>query len=133
MLPVDQTVKRLIKHLPSPETVVADALIKKILDRKIIQLSGGEKRYLEVTILFNFERNYILLDEPFTGVEPTIIDRIIDKIRDEANNGKGILLTDHLHRYISKVADTGYLLHNKQCYDLSENFTQELKKMGYLR
>ncbi|CAN5259070.1 hypothetical protein BH23BAC3_BH23BAC3_11740 [soil metagenome] len=78
MLPVDLTVKRLIRQLPSPETVVADALIKKILHRKIAQLSGGEKRYLEVAILFNFDREYILLYEPFTGVEPAIIELIID-------------------------------------------------------
>jgi len=133
MLPADLTVKKLLRHLPSPGTVVADALIKKILARKVGQLSGGEKRYLEVAILFSFNRKYILLDEPFTGVEPAIIDLIIDKIRDEAVYGKGILLTDHMHRYISMVADKGYLLHNKQCYDLSDNFTQELKKMGYLR
>lgn len=133
MLPVDISVKRLIKNLPASHKLMDDTLIQKIYGQKIIQLSGGEKRYLEVAILFSFDRKYILLDEPFTGVEPTIIDLIIDKIRDEVKNGKGILLTDHMHRYISVVADKGYLLHNKQCYDLDGNFTQELKKMGYLR
>lgn len=133
MLPVDITVKRLIKSLPESEKLADDPLIQKIYNLKTIQLSGGEKRYLEIAILFNFNRKYILLDEPFTGVEPTIIDLIIDRIRDEAANGKGILLTDHMHRYISIVADKGYLLHNKQCYNLEGNFTEELKNLGYLR
>lgn len=133
MLPADISVKRLIKNMPTSNKLSDDPLIQRIYNQKVMQLSGGEKRYLEVAMLFNFERKYILLDEPFTGVEPTIIDLIIDRIRDEANNGKGILLTDHMHRYISLVADNGYLLHNKQCYNLDGNFTQELKKMGYLK
>lgn len=133
MLPRDISVKRLIKNLPESDKLSEDPLIQKIYKQKVIQLSGGEKRYLEVAILFNFDRKYILLDEPFTGVEPVIIDLIIDRIREEAKNGKGILLTDHMHRYVSVVADKGYLLHNKQCYDLDGNFTTELKKMGYLR
>lgn len=133
MLPVDITVKRLIKTLPASEKLTEDPLIQRVFNQKIIKLSGGEKRYLEVAILFNFDRKYMLLDEPFTGVEPAIIDLIIDRIQQEAKNGKGILITDHMHRYIELVADKGYLLHNKQCYDLNGSFTQELKKMGYLR
>jgi len=133
MLPPDITVKRLIKSLSEPDRLAEDPLIQKIYHQKTIQLSGGEKRYLETAILFHFDRKYILLDEPFTGVEPSIIDLLIDKIHKEARSGKGILLTDHMHRYISIVADKGYLMHNKQCYDLGEDFTQELKKMGYHR
>lgn len=133
MLPVDISVKRIINNLPASEKLTDDPLIQRIYNQKVIQLSGGEKRYLEVAILFSFERKYILLDEPFTGVEPTIIDLIINKIRDEVTKGKGILLTDHMHRYISIVADTGYLMHNKQCYNLGGDFTQGLKKMGYHR
>lgn len=133
MLPVDISVKRLIKTLPASEKLAEDPLIQRVYNQKIIKLSGGEKKYLEIAILFNFDRKYMLLDEPFTGVEPAIIDLIIDRIREEAKIGKGIILTDHMHRYIEVVADKGYLLHNKQCYDLDGNFTQELKKMGYLK
>jgi lipopolysaccharide export system ATP-binding protein len=133
MLPPDITVKRLIKSLPESGKLTEDPLIQKIVHQKTIQLSGGEKRYLETAVLFHLNRKYILLDEPFTGVEPTIIDLLIDRIRKEAQNGKGILLTDHMHRYISLVADKGYLIHNQQCYDLGGDFSQELKLMGYHR
>lgn len=133
MLPPDITVKRLIKSLPEPEKLTEDTLIQKIYHQKTIQLSGGEKRYLEIAILFHLDRKYILMDEPFTGVEPTIIDLLIERIRKEAHRGKGILLTDHMHRYISMVADKGYLMNNRQCYDLGGDFSQELKVMGYHR
>lgn len=133
MLPPDITVKRLINGLAESDKLTEDPLIQKIYHQKTIQLSGGEKRYLETAILFHFNRKYVLLDEPFTGVEPSIIDLLIDRIRKEANSGKGILLTDHMHRYISIVADKGYLIHNKQCYDLGGDFTKKLKEMGYHR
>lgn len=133
MLPPDITVKRLIKSLDESKKLTEDPLIRKIYNQKTIQLSGGEKRYLETAMLFHLDRKYILLDEPFTGVEPTIIDLLIDRIRKEAYNGKGILLTDHMHRYISMIADKGYLIHNRQCYDLGGDFSQELKSMGYHR
>lgn len=133
MLPPDITVKRLIKSLGESKKLTEDPLIQKIYNQKAIQLSGGEKRYLETAILFHLDRKYILLDEPFTGVEPTIIDLLIYRIRKEAHNGKGILLTDHMNRYISMAADKGYLIHNRQCYDLGKDFTQELKRMGYHR
>lgn len=122
----------LIKSLPILEKLSDDPLIQKIYNQKVIQLSGGEKRYLEIAILFGFNRKYILLDEPFSGVEPAIIDLIIDRIRDEANSGKGILLTDHMYRYIAKMADKGYLIHHKQCYDFGNDFTSELKNLGYI-
>lgn len=133
MLPPDITVKRLIKSLPESEKLTEDTLIQKIYHQKTIQLSGGEKRYLEIAILFHLDRKYILMDEPFTGVEPTIIDLLIERIRKEAHIGKGILLTDHMHRYISMVADKGYLMNNRQCYDLGGDFSKELKVMGYHR
>lgn len=80
MLPVDISVKRLIKTLPASEKLAEDPLIQRVYNQKIIKLSGGEKKYLEIAILFNFDRKYMLLDEPFTGVEPAIIDLIIDRI-----------------------------------------------------
>jgi lipopolysaccharide export system ATP-binding protein len=133
MLPPDITVKRLVKSLPESQKLIEDPLIQKVYHQKTIQLSGGEKRYLEAAILFHLGRKYILLDEPFTGIEPAIIDLLIDRIRQEAHKGKGILLTDHMHRYISLVANKGYLMHNRQCYDLGKDFSQELKSMGYHR
>lgn len=132
MLPPEISVNRLIKSLPSSEKLLDDPFISKIWHQKIRELSGGEKRYLEIRLIFHLERKYILLDEPFTGVEPYICELIIEMIKQEAERGKGILLTDHLHRYILQAADEGYLLHHKQCYYLGEDISRELKSLGYL-
>lgn len=100
---------------------------------KISELSEGERKYLEVTLLFCLNRGYFLLDEPFAGVEPMIIERIIEKIRKEASRGKGILVTDHYYQYVAEVEDYAYLMENKQCYNLGNDFKLELERLGYLR
>ncbi len=133
MLPRDMSVKRLLKSIPTSGRFSEEKMIRKIQDQKIIELSGGERRYLEISIILSFYRKYILLDEPFTGVEPFIIDLIIEKIKREAAKEKGILVTDHMHRYVSQAADEAYLLHNKQCYPLEGDFIEQLKRMEYLK
>lgn len=97
------------------------------------ELSGGERRYLELVIIFSLERKYIFLDEPFTGVEPLIRDLIIERIKKEAENGKAILLTDHLYRYTMNIADKAYFMHGKQCHPINGDIPSEFKKLGYLR
>ena len=133
MLPKDITVKRLLHSLPSSKNIGEEKIIKKVLNQKIIELSGGERRYLEIAIIFSLNRKYFLLDEPFTGVEPYIIDLIIEKIQKQAREGKGILITDHLHRYSTPIADEAYLMHNKRCYHVKGDISQELKSIGYLK
>lgn len=133
MVPTDFSVRRILKSISLSDNFFNDPIIRKIMDQKVIELSGGERRYLEIAIIFSFNRRYLLLDEPFTGVEPRIIDVIIERIREETKKGKGILVTDHLYRYITNIADAAYLMHNKQCYQINGNISEELKKMGYLR
>lgn len=133
MLPGDVKVTDLIDCFPSENSVRHDSFFKKLMKQKVKTLSGGERRFLEISLLFSLNRHYFLLDEPFSGVEPKIADLIIDRIRDERDKGKGILLTDHMHRYVTEIADNGYLLHNRQCYDLGNDVLKELRNMGYLR
>ncbi len=133
MLPPDITVKRLINSFPSADNLLTNSFLKAHSHQKVNTLSGGEKRLLEVLLLLSLNRKYILLDEPFTGVEPYIADQIIQLLEVEARKGKGILLTDHLHRYISKIATKGYMLHNQQCYKLEGDIAAELKKIGYIK
>ncbi|MEX0662929.1 MAG: ATP-binding cassette domain-containing protein [Balneolaceae bacterium] len=133
MLPPDITVHRLIKSFPSASYLFDESFLKTHSSKKVGELSGGEKRLLEVLLLLSLDRKYILLDEPFTGVEPYIINQMVQILVEEAKKGKGILLTDHLHRYVSQVATKGYLLHNQQCYKLEGDIASELKKMGYIK
>ncbi|WP_158607348.1 ATP-binding cassette domain-containing protein [Rhodohalobacter sp. SW132] len=133
MLPRDMKVKRLIRSFPSAGFLMDDPFFKRLLRQKVLELSGGERRYLEVSLLFSLDRDFILLDEPFSGVEPKIVERMLTRIKIEVNKNRGVLLTDHLHRYVTDVADTGYLLHNRQCYRLEGDISSELKKLGYIR
>lgn len=114
MLPPDITVQSLIHSFPTANYLLTESFIKAHSHQKVNTLSGGEKRLLEILLLLSLDRKYLLLDEPFTGVEPYLIDQITHLLKIEAKKGKGILLTDHLHRYISKIATNGYLLHNHQ-------------------
>lgn len=133
MLPGDMKVSRVLDRFPSTKAMISDSNIGRSSSQKVKQLSGGERRLLEISILFSLDRDFFLLDEPFSGVEPKIVDLIIDSIRNERDKGKGILLTDHMHRHVTEIADNGYLLHNRQCYELGNDVSKELKSMGYLR
>lgn len=133
MLPNDLLVRRILKSVSLQIEFSRDPIILKILDQKVMELSGGERRYLEIEIIFSLDRSYFLLDEPFTGVEPLIVDLIIEKIKEQSNRGKGVLVTDHLHRYITNIADEAYLMHNKQCSPINGDVSKKLQGLGYLR
>ena len=92
-----------------------DNVIHPLLAQKIDVLSGGERRYIELRIILELERNYYLLDEPFTGTAPVLIEKMIDLIREKKKRGKGILLTDHYSRYVEEIVDDVYLLQSGYC------------------
>jgi lipopolysaccharide export system ATP-binding protein len=74
--------------------------------------SGGEKRRLEIARCLVCEPLLILLDEPFAAVDPITTEDIRSNIRDLADHGIGILITDHNVREVFRSADRVYLIHN---------------------
>ncbi|MEW5820338.1 MAG: LPS export ABC transporter ATP-binding protein [Cyanobacteriota bacterium] len=85
--------------------------ISKLKKTIAIQLSGGERRRLEIARALATSPKFILLDEPFTGIDPIAIadiQGIISKLRDD---GIGILLTDHNPRATLSVTDRAYIIH----------------------
>lgn len=134
-LPKDIIVYKLLEKIKlNNSNIIEDVLIKKILNQKIATLSGGELRYLEILHLFSLNRSYFLLDEPFTGIEPLFVERIIEKIQIQKENGKGILITDHYHHYLTEIIDKCYLLSDGNLKELehSNNCREELLRNGYL-
>ena len=136
MLPGDMAVKRLIKSFPGPSRHLShDAIIVDIVGKRIDELSVGKRRYLEIRLLLSLNRAYVLLDEPFTGVEPLMIERIAEIIIAAAKQGRGFLLTDHYQQYTIPIVDDAYLMMNKQCRHLARtsDLKEQLQVFGYLR
>jgi lipopolysaccharide export system ATP-binding protein len=74
-------------------------------------LSGGERRRVEIARALAMEPKFILLDEPFTGVDPIAVADIQDIIRDLRAKGMGILITDHSVRETLAITDRSYIMH----------------------
>ena len=73
-------------------------------------LSGGERRRVEIARSLATSPNFILLDEPFTGVDPISINDIQDLIRDLKNKGIGIIISDHNVRETLSICDKAYIM-----------------------
>ena len=84
--------------------------IGHVRDRKGMQLSGGERRRVEIARCLALEPNFILLDEPFAGVDPIAVADIQQIILQVKNRGIGILITDHNVRETLGIVDKAYIL-----------------------
>jgi lipopolysaccharide export system ATP-binding protein len=84
--------------------------LNKVRKNPGARLSGGEKRRLEIARCLVCEPLLILLDEPFTGIDPKTIADIQQIVRDLRNQGIGILVTDHNVRETLKITERSYLI-----------------------
>lgn len=78
------------------------------------QLSGGEKRRLEITRALVTNPKMLLLDEPFSGIDPIAVYEVQKIVRRLKERGLGILITDHNVRETLKLIDRGYIIHKGQ-------------------
>ena len=78
--------------------------------KKIGLLSGGERRRVEIARTLSIEPKFILLDEPFAGVDPISVLDIQGIIKSLASDGIGILITDHNVRETLGICDRGYIV-----------------------
>ncbi len=78
------------------------------------QLSGGEKRRLEITRALVTSPKLLLLDEPFSGIDPIAVYEVQKIVRRLRDRGLGILITDHNVRETLKLIDRGYIIHKGQ-------------------
>lgn len=74
-------------------------------------LSGGEKRRLEITRALVTSPKFLLLDEPFVGIDPIAVYEVQKIVRRLKERGLGILITDHGVRELLKLIDRGYIIH----------------------
>jgi lipopolysaccharide export system ATP-binding protein len=86
--------------------------ITRIAKHKGYMLSGGERRRVEIARALVLEPSFILLDEPFTGVDPIAVADIQDIIRRLKSKGLGVLITDHSVRETLAITDRTYIMHS---------------------
>ena len=106
-----------------------DPHVKPFLDRKSKELSGGERRMIELLLILNSNAQYILIDEPFNGVEPRYKEEIKNNIQKHSEH-KGFIITDHDYLSIVAIATKVMLLQDGSIKETTAG--DELIKVNYL-
>jgi lipopolysaccharide export system ATP-binding protein len=91
--------------------LLAELDLTPLARHKAFTLSGGERRRLEITRALVTNPRYLLLDEPFTGIDPIAIGDIQEIIGRLRERGIGILITDHNVRETLAITDRAYIMH----------------------
>ena len=109
--------------------------INHLADYKGYMLSGGERRRVEIARTLASSPSFILLDEPFTGVDPIAVYDIKEIIGYLKKKGLGILVTDHNVRETMKITDRTYIMHDGKILasgDPSDVANSEITRKYYL-
>jgi lipopolysaccharide export system ATP-binding protein len=91
--------------------LLAELDLTSLAKSKAYTLSGGEKRRLEITRALVTSPKLLLLDEPFSGIDPIAVYEVQKIVRRLKERGLGILITDHNVRETLKLVDRAYLIH----------------------
>ena len=96
------------------ETLLNDLSITEIRKNKGYQLSGGERRRTEICRALVMDPDFILLDEPFAGIDPIAVEDIQNIVKSLSDRTIGVLITDHNVRETLSITDRAYLLYDGQ-------------------
>jgi len=92
------------------EELLVQMGLETVRTSKAYTLSGGERRRLEIARSLTLQPSFVLLDEPFSGIDPLTVKDLQEIIRDLAKSGIGVLITDHNVRETLSVTDRAYIL-----------------------
>ena len=107
-----------------------DEFINSLKGKKIFRLSGGELRYLEIKLILSKPSKFVLLDEPYNGLSPIMIDKI-NQLIIENSDKKGIIITDHNYENVIKISTKLILMKQGKSFHLKDK--NELIEKGYLK
>ncbi len=96
------------------EELLSDFSIEHLRRAPALALSGGERRRVEIARCLAADPKYLLLDEPFAGVDPISVGDIRHLVADLKKRGIGVLITDHNVRETLEIVDRAYILHDGQ-------------------
>ena len=94
------------------EELLSEFSITHLRRAPALALSGGERRRVEIARCLAAEPSYLLLDEPFAGVDPIAVGEIRHLVQDLKGRGLGVLITDHNVRETLEIVDRAYILHD---------------------
>jgi lipopolysaccharide export system ATP-binding protein len=94
------------------EELLAQMGLETVRQSKAYMLSGGERRRLEIARSLTLQPSFILLDEPFSGIDPLTVKDLQDLIRELSRSGIGVLITDHNVRETLSVTDRAYIVNH---------------------
>ena len=122
-LPPLLTTSQLLRLLPQPD----DGLInlstrpesRPLLGQRIGNLSVGERRFVELAIILNMKKPLLILDEPFTGLQPVTIQFIAGVIRELTARGHGLMVSDHQYSPVLEVCHRRMVLAGGATHDAS--------------
>jgi lipopolysaccharide export system ATP-binding protein len=104
---LDLTVQQRQKRL---QELLAELNLGHLAKQRASSLSGGERRRLEITRALVTEPRFMLLDEPFAGIDPLVLNDIQQIIRHLKDRGLGIMISDHNVRETLRICDTAYII-----------------------
>ncbi len=112
MAVLEMTKLGLTERKKKVESLLDELTIGPIRKSKGFQLSGGERRRTEIARALATDPSFILLDEPFAGVDPIAVEDIMNIVANLKNRGIGVLITDHnVHETLS-IVDQAYIMIN---------------------
>ena len=109
------------------DKVLSDMHIEHLVNQKAYTLSGGERRRLEIARTLILRPKLLLMDEPFSGVDPISINDLQKIIITLKSTGIGILITDHNAHETLKIVDRAYIIHGGKilCHGTSSYLLQD--------
>jgi lipopolysaccharide export system ATP-binding protein len=93
------------------DTLLEDLNLTHLADRHAHKLSGGERRRVEITRALARQPQFMLLDEPFVGIDPIAVSEIQDVVARLRDRGIGVLITDHNVRETLRITDRAYIMY----------------------
>jgi len=100
------------KRMMRLEQLLSEFSIERLRRAPSVALSGGERRRVEIARCLAADPKYVLLDEPFAGVDPIAVGEIRALTADLKNRGIGVLITDHNVQETLQIVDRAYILHD---------------------
>jgi len=117
-LTVEENIMAILETLPLTrserkkrlQVLLEELRIAHLAKNRAYTLSGGERRRLEITRALVTNPSFILLDEPFSGIDPIVVSETQQIIKELKDKGLGVLLTDHNVRETLSITDRAYLI-----------------------